>query len=61
VYQMSLEGAVWKIWREPPGFWSRYTGGHHRRCHDDHRRLATFAGRTGNGIMTSAWAPQDPV
>jgi hypothetical protein len=26
VYQMSLDGGVWKIWREAPGFWQRYTG-----------------------------------
>jgi hypothetical protein len=23
---MSLDGGVWKIWREAPGFWQRYTG-----------------------------------
>ena len=26
VYQMTLEGGVWKLWREAPGFWQRYTG-----------------------------------
>jgi len=26
VYQMSLEGGAWKLWREAPGFWQRYTG-----------------------------------
>ena len=26
VYQMSLGGGVWKLWREAPGFWQRYTG-----------------------------------
>jgi hypothetical protein len=26
VYQMSLEDGVWKLWREAPGFWQRYTG-----------------------------------
>lgn len=26
VYQMSLDGRVWKLWREAPGFWQRYTG-----------------------------------
>lgn len=26
VYQMSLEGGVWRLWREAPGFWQRYTG-----------------------------------
>ena len=26
VYQMSLDGGVWKVWREAPGFWQRYTG-----------------------------------
>jgi hypothetical protein len=26
VYQMTLEGREWKLWREEPGFWQRYTG-----------------------------------
>lgn len=26
VYQMSLDGRIWKLWREDPGFWQRYTG-----------------------------------
>jgi hypothetical protein len=26
VYQMSLDGEVWKLWREAPAFWQRYTG-----------------------------------
>jgi hypothetical protein len=26
VYRMSLDGAAWKLWRESPGFWQRYTG-----------------------------------
>ena len=26
VYQMSLDGEVWKVWREAPGFRQRYTG-----------------------------------
>jgi len=26
VYQMSLDGGVWRLWREAPGFWQRYTG-----------------------------------
>jgi hypothetical protein len=26
VYQMTLEGGIWKLWREAPGFWQRYTG-----------------------------------
>lgn len=26
IYQMSLDGGVWKLWREAPGFWQRYTG-----------------------------------
>lgn len=26
VYQMSLDGRVWKLWREAPGFWQRYSG-----------------------------------
>jgi hypothetical protein len=26
VYQVSLDGGVWKLWREAPGFWQRYTG-----------------------------------
>ena len=26
VYQMTLDGGEWKIWRQAPGFWQRYTG-----------------------------------
>jgi hypothetical protein len=26
LYQMTLNGGVWKLWREAPGFWQRYTG-----------------------------------
>jgi hypothetical protein len=26
VYQMSLAAGVWKVWRDAPGFWQRYTG-----------------------------------
>jgi hypothetical protein len=26
IYQMSLNGGIWKLWREFPGFWQRYTG-----------------------------------
>lgn len=26
VYRMSLDGGVWKLWREAPGFWQRYAG-----------------------------------
>ena len=26
VYHMSLDGRVWKLWREAPGFWQRYSG-----------------------------------
>jgi hypothetical protein len=26
VYYMSLDGNIWKVWREAPGFWQRYTG-----------------------------------
>jgi hypothetical protein len=26
VYQMTLHGREWKIWRAAPGFWQRYTG-----------------------------------
>jgi hypothetical protein len=25
-YQMALDGRTWKLWRESPGFWQRYTG-----------------------------------
>ena len=23
---MTLDGRAWKVWREAPGFWQRYTG-----------------------------------
>jgi hypothetical protein len=26
VYQLSLDGGTWRLWREAPGFWQRYTG-----------------------------------
>ncbi len=26
IYQMTLEGGVWKMWRDPPGFSQRMTG-----------------------------------
>jgi len=26
IYQMSLEGGVWKMWRDSPGFSQRVTG-----------------------------------
>ncbi len=26
IYETSLEGRVWKFWRNAPGFWQRYTG-----------------------------------
>ena len=26
VYQMSFGGGVWKMWREAPGFWQRFSG-----------------------------------
>jgi hypothetical protein len=26
VYQMTLDGQAWKLWRQAPGFWQRYTG-----------------------------------
>jgi hypothetical protein len=35
VYQMSLVGNVWKVWREAPGFWQRYEG----RIADDATRI----------------------
>lgn len=26
IYQMTLDGSTWKLWREAPGFWQRFTG-----------------------------------
>jgi hypothetical protein len=26
IYQMSLSAGVWKLWRDAPGFYQRYTG-----------------------------------
>ncbi len=26
IYQMSLNDGIWKLWREAPGFWQRYSG-----------------------------------
>jgi hypothetical protein len=40
IYQMSLEGGVWKMWRESPGFSQRMTGmlssdGNTMTCHGE--------------------------
>jgi hypothetical protein len=34
-YRTSFDGRTWKIWREAPGFWQRYTG----VLTDDGRRI----------------------
>ena len=26
VYHMTFAGRVWRMWREAPGFWQRFTG-----------------------------------
>jgi hypothetical protein len=26
VYEMTLDGGIWKLWRQAPRFWQRYTG-----------------------------------
>ena len=26
VYKMTLSDGVWRLWREAPGFWQRYSG-----------------------------------
>jgi hypothetical protein len=26
IYQMTLDGGTWRLWREAPGFWQRYAG-----------------------------------
>lgn len=31
---MTLDGGVWKLWREAPGFWQRYAG---QICDDGNR------------------------
>jgi hypothetical protein len=40
IYQMSLEGGVWRMWRESPGFSQRVTGtlssnGNTMSCHGE--------------------------
>src|SRR5262249_38703610 len=39
VYRMTFGGGVWKLWREAPGFWERFTG----------------ALRDGGGPIRGAW------
>lgn len=37
IYQLSLNGGVWQIWREAPGFSQRFTGtisGYWEKSHD---------------------------
>jgi hypothetical protein len=45
ICQMSLNDGVWKLWRQAPGFWQRYTGGVPRRRQDGRGRL----GGSGEG------------
>jgi hypothetical protein len=35
VYQMSFSDGVWKLWREAPGFWQRFSG----KLSDDGRSI----------------------
>jgi hypothetical protein len=45
VYQMSLDAGVWRLWREEPGFWQRYTGA----ISDDGARITGAWERSADG------------
>jgi hypothetical protein len=45
VYQMSLVDGVWKMWREAPGFWQRFTG----RFSDDGNTIMASWEKSGDG------------
>jgi hypothetical protein len=45
VYQMSLVSGVWKMWREAPGFWQRFTG----RFSDDGMTITASWEKSGDG------------
>jgi hypothetical protein len=48
IYQMSLSGGVWKLWRDAPGFWQRFTG----TFSDDGQTLRGRWEKSGDG---STW------
>ncbi len=47
VCQMRLDGGVWKLRREAPGFWQRYTGEMLGEWYGDQGRVGWVAGRVG--------------
>lgn len=48
VYQMSFARPIWKIWREAPGFWQRFSG----TLSDDGRSIRAAWEKSADG---SAW------
>jgi hypothetical protein len=48
VYQMTLGEGIWKLWREAPGFWQRYTGA----LRDDGRSISGAWEKSPDG---SSW------
>ena len=48
VYQMSFGGGVWKMWRQAPGFWQRFSG----TLSDDGSSIRAMWEKSPNG---SAW------
>jgi hypothetical protein len=47
VYQMSLDGGIWKVWRDAPGFCQRFTGVISGDGGRDQGRLGGLRGRAG--------------
>lgn len=45
VYQMSLDNGIWRLWREAPGFWQRYTG----RISDDGKTITGAWEKSADG------------
>ena len=46
IYQMSLEGQVWKMWRESPNFWQRLTGA----FSEDGNTITSHGESSGDGV-----------
>lgn len=45
LYQMSLDGGVWRVWHGAPGFWQRYTG----HVSEDHSTIAGAWEKSADG------------
>lgn len=62
IYQMSLDGRIWKLWREAPGFWQRYAG----QISDDGKQItgawqASKDGQTWKHDFSLTYLKADPA